>query len=115
MPSAGQLRDRVRFEARSLDENGDRTGAWGAEAADSITVWAQLVTLRGGEGVMDARLQGRQPIVVVVRATPRSRTIDATWRIVDQRTDAVYAISAVNPAPRRDFIEFLAQAEGGNG
>jgi hypothetical protein len=119
MPTAGDLRERVRFEAQALDENGDRNGAWGTVDADRITMAAGIKTLlgsvRGAEEVMSERLQGRQPVVITVRNCAATRTIDTTWRAVDARSGVIYGLKSIAPLPTRDFIDFLAEAEGGSG
>lgn len=115
MPAAGKLKERIRFEGRQVDAAGDRTGDWAVIDADRVSMAAAYTVLRGTEAVMGERLQGRQPVVITVRSCLAVRQIDTTWRAVDERTAMVYGINAVNPYPTRDFIDFLATAEGTNG
>jgi hypothetical protein len=63
---------------------------------------------------MAARLEGNQPILLVVRYHRLTAQIDSSCRAVDARspdqggTRAVYNIKSVAPRPRHDFIEILA-------
>lgn len=108
MPGAGKMRERVTFQQRGLDANGDRLGDWeaGFDAAADMT-W-----LRGTEAVMQARLQGRQPVVITVYEEDRTRAVTNAWRAVDARdTTRVFDIKSVAPARRRGFLDILAELE----
>jgi hypothetical protein len=110
---AGQMQWRFRFERRATDANGDQLGAWGDGA---VTLDAKLVTLKGTEAVMSARLQGRQPIILTIRDCAAARAITTDWRAVDVRSGNVYGVKGA--APNTDniaFIDVLAQAEGTSG
>ena len=111
-PRAGELRSRFRFEQRAVNDNGDRGGPW-ATAAASPTAdqgWAAAETaLKGGEGVQAQRLQGSQPILIVVRASTETKTIDNSFRAVDARDPArVFDIKTVTLTPDRRWVEILA-------
>jgi len=108
MPGAGALRDRITFQKRGNDANGDPLGDW----ADQFTVWAQLVYLKGSEPVMAQRLQGVQPVVIVVRESANTRLVGTAWRAVDARTGAAFNITSASPAKDRGFIDILAQSDG---
>lgn len=45
-----------------------------------LTCAAHVTWLRGGETVMAARMQSKNPIIITVRDTPASRTITSEWR-----------------------------------
>lgn len=106
MPGAGRLRDRITFQQRGLDANGDPLGPW----ADVVTVSVELIWLRGGEAVMDQRLAGRQPVVITVRDFAETRLIDNSWRAVNERKPAqVFDIKSASPAKELGFIDVLAE------
>lgn len=46
-----------------------------------VTVWANLLSLKGGENVMQGRMLGRSPAIVTLRASSTSRQITAEWRV----------------------------------
>lgn len=112
MPGAGELRDRITFEARGLDANGDPLGAW----EPRFTVWAQLVWLRGSESALQQRLEGKQPVAVVIRDSSQTREIDTAWRAVNARkTTERFNITAASPSKKRGFIDVLAVKGGATG
>ena len=112
MPGAGDLRERITFQSRGTDANGDPLGAWG----DVCTVWAQLKWLRGSEAALSQRLEGRQPVAIVIRDSSQSRPITSAWRAVNARNaDQVFNITAVSPSPDRGFIDVLATMGGATG
>lgn len=78
---------------------------------DQFTVWAKLLPLRGGEQVMAARLEGRQPWIITVRRTPETRQITTDWRVVnvDDATQ-VFNVRSVTPnMTDRDIIDLLVE------
>lgn len=81
MLNAGAMRDRIRFERRQADANGDAVGPW----QEVCTVWAKIVWLRGSEPVLAQRLQGVQPAVIYVRASAATKSLDNACRAVDAR------------------------------
>lgn len=107
MTSAGDLRERIRFEKRAdvSDGAGNTKGEWQAQ----FTVAAKVQPLKGGEGVLAGRLAGSQPVIIIVRSAKATRMISPAWRAVDARTGAVYAITAAaDMAGNRAFIDVLA-------
>lgn len=111
MPGAGQLKDRISFSQRAPDANGVRLGEWGAP----LTVWAQLTWLRGGEGVLDQRLAGRQPVVITIREFAAVRSIDNSWRAVNARNlTQVFDIKSAAPSREAGFIDILAEMVRGD-
>lgn len=112
MPGAGDLRDRITFQARTDDPNGDPLGPW----ADQFTVWAQMVWLRGSESALQQRLEGKQPVAIVVRSSSSTRAINTSWRAVNARDpEQAFNITAVSPAKERGFIDVLATMGGATG
>jgi len=109
---AGDLRDRILFQVRGEDDNGDPLGGWD----DRFTRWAKVVWLRGTESVMASRLEGRQPVVITVRACSQTRLITSAWRAVNARDDKQeFNITAVSPAKEPGFIDVLAVMGGATG
>ena len=112
MPGAGALDQRITFEARTEDANGDPLGPW----APQFTAWAQLVWLRGSEAALQQRLEGRQPVAIVVRSSSSTRAINTAWRAVNARDpDQRFNITAVSPAKEQGFIDVLATMGGATG
>ncbi len=113
---ARKLLNRILLQRRTLDGNGDPLGPWGAvpsEADDSA--WAaQVVWLKGGETVMAQRLQGVQPVVIVLRACTTSRAVDNAWRGVDVRDRQVYEFSGATLTEDRMWVEVLGVAKVGD-
>lgn len=112
MPATvAQLRENVRFEQRALDAHGERLDDWVA----GPTARARIYSLKGGEAVLQSRIQGVQPVVITVRAWSETRAVTNAWRIVDNRSGQIYDIKAVTPTEDRNWIDFLADANGGGG
>lgn len=116
MPGAGELRNRVRFDSRSIDANGDPLGPW----AEGFTVWAQAKWLRGSETAISQRLEGKQPVALVIRSSPQARTITTAFRAVaisgrDVVAGTQFNITAVSPATEAGFLDVLAAAGGSVG
>jgi head-tail adaptor len=98
----GLRQERVTFQQRSVDANGDRLGDW----EDGFKRWVRVLVLRGGEPVMQARLQGQQPVQVTALARDQTRTVTTAWRMVWKGLP--YNIKSIAPGERRDEIVFLA-------
>lgn len=107
---AGELREQIAFQRRSNDANGDPLGDWVGVFVRSTKV----MNLRGGEAVMQQRIQGKQPAILVVRACPETRALDNSFRAVNERTGQVYELSAASEATDQRWMEVLAVAEFGN-
>ena len=97
MPSAGQMRERVRFEPPLLlppDNLGVKRKGFDTSDAAAIVCAAQFIMRPGSEAVIEARLQGQQPVDAIVRFNSRTSTITPAWRMTDTRTGTVYDITA---------------------
>jgi hypothetical protein len=103
--AAGPRRERVTFQQKAVDENGDRLGDW---EGPGITRWARLVHRTRGEVALQQRLQGQQPTEVTILADSETRTITSAWRMVWNYLP--YAIQAVAPGEDRSEITLLAVA-----
>jgi SPP1 family predicted phage head-tail adaptor len=104
---------RVVFEApmKVDDGHGGKVQGWTPEN-EALKLWAKFRYLRGGETVQAARLAGRQPVVVTVRASARSKAIQTSWRMRDLRSGEVYNVrTAPVPTDDRQYLEITA--EGG--
>lgn len=112
MPRIAEMSERITFERRGLDANGDPLGPW----APVFTVWAQVKWLRGSETALQQRLESRQPAAIVIRDSSETRQIDTGWRCVDSRNTArKFNITSVSPAEEPRFIDVLATMGGATG
>jgi head-tail adaptor len=114
MPAAGQLRDRITFQAReqiSGDYGNEVSGPW----ADLFTVAARVTTSPGRETVTAQRLQGVNPVDVWVRRSSQTSAIQTEWRAVDIRDPSrVFAIlSVTDPEEYRGQFRLLSCTLGG--
>lgn len=101
---AGEFPERIQFQQRGEDENGDRLGDW--EAEDRFKTAARYTYLRGGEAVMQSRLTGVQPVVIRVRTSATMREVTSDFRILDLRSGEAFNIRSVMPDRRRKIIDF---------
>lgn len=108
---AGHLRDRVRFDSRTPDQNGDPLGPF----APGFTVWANIEYLRGSEVALAQRLEKRQPVSATVRDSTQARTINTAMRMVNVRTGETYNVTAASPAKDAGFRNILAVSGGATG
>lgn len=111
MTTAGELSRRVTFQVRGADANGDLLGDW----STVVTRDAKIVPLKGGEGVQSQRLEGAQPVVIIVRRETLTKTIDNSYRAFDAREPAppaegciVWGITSAIWNEAEDMMEFLA-------
>lgn len=107
MIGAGKRRERLTFQQRGLDANGDRLGPW--DVAGGVIRWGRVVSRTRGEGVLQQRLQGVQPAELTVLADSETRLITTAWRMVWNATP--YNIRAVAPDETRAEIYILAEAD----
>lgn len=107
---AGELNQRLRFEARMLvsDDYGNEVG----EFEERFVRSAGVTPLKGTESVMGARLQGRQPVVIRVRRDSETAAIAPSWRAVDVRTGTIYQIKAppADMLGTRMYLDILAES-----
>lgn len=100
MPQAGELRERVRFESRGGTSDGYGNDVPGAFEV-RFTRAAAFLMKPGSEAVQAARLQGVQPVTMIVRFDSETSAITPEWRAVDVRSGVVYAIQAAADMDRR--------------
>lgn len=113
MASPGAMRDRYTFQRHvgsSVVGGIDRGAAWGGD----VTVWAQTQFLHGSEAVQQSRLQGKQPVILTIRASSQTLPIDNAWRALNARDPSqVFNITGVEITPDRAFIQILATTQKG--
>jgi head-tail adaptor len=98
--NAGGMGDRLRFESRAVADDGygnPVSGDW----THRFTRSADVRPARGGEEVLAAKLQGVQPVRIIVYSDSETRTVTPEWRAVDNASGLVYAIRAVADEERR--------------
>jgi hypothetical protein len=110
---AGDLRERIRFEQRGIDADGNRLDDW--DAANGITRAARIFFRQGTEPVLQQRLQGVQPVEITVYSDSQTRTVTTGWRAVNTRTGQAFNIRAPAPSEDHAFITFGAVDDGSGG
>lgn len=135
--TAGRLDKRVRFESRSAksgaagagaDRFGRAGGGWipaflGADQtpnAEASTRWTGASSRTGSESLA-IRLEGRQPVELLIRRDPATVKLSLDDRAVilaEDLTDAVYLnVKAIAPFPPdpEGFLLLTCEAGGANG
>lgn len=107
-PSAGDLFHRVAFDKRAPED--DEHGNVEGEFVERFQRRAGFTFLRGGETVIAARLEGRQPVVVLVRSDTETRLVDTDWQMRDVRTLTVYAIKSIIPSDDRQWLHITVES-----
>jgi head-tail adaptor len=112
--TAGKMRAKLNFQQRSLEDDGYGSGGNTGPFQTIFTDSAELTPRMGSEAVMASRLQGIQPYTIRIRSHTLARTVDATWRAVDARTGAIYALvsPAVNVDQKNAYLDILATVGG---
>lgn len=110
MIGAGSFMWRLRFEARGAPSGDDMGSPEGGPWVEQFTVSAQVKPLKGSETVQAARLTGVQMVIITVRQTVDTLRIASTWRAVDVRTGAEYAVIAPpsDPEMKRRHLDIPA-------
>lgn len=112
MTRAGELRHRVAFDKRQEinPDFPDDLGNTQSVFVEQFIVSAKVQAKFGGEAVVAARLEGQQPVTIVVRQSSNTTMIREDWRARDVRTGTEYAIrSIVDPDDGGAWIELLCQ------
>lgn len=115
-PIAPRLDKRVAFDRRQQvdDGYGNFTGAF----VEIFVCWGAFTYLRGTESVIAARLEGRQPLVVRVRATNQTEKVDHDWQMRNLREGAwegehwkgpVYAVRSIIPTDDRLYLDITVE------
>lgn len=108
MIGAGDLHERVAFDSPALvtDGYGGVEDGW----TEEFICRAHYRFLRGGETVQAARLSGRQPVVVTVRASSETAAITPAWRMRDTRTGTIYNVRSIVRTEDRRFYELTCES-----
>lgn len=106
----------VAFDERDLDLNGDPMGTW----TEAFRCRASIDYQRGSEAAISARLEGRQPAVIVVRDNPTTRSVTVAWRarIIEGRRvrpGEEFNIQSAAPAREMGFLNLLGVSGGAAG
>ena len=105
--NAGRLTYRAAFAAPFEDTDAD--GQIVQRYDEQFTVWAGVRCLRGGETVMQSRMQSRSPAILKVRKSPDTDRITSEWRVlVDGRNFDVK--EDPRPSDDRGNHEMLAES-----
>jgi len=104
----GALQYRVHCQSRDETDDGYGNPVSG-DFQTRFTAWAAYRHLRGTETVMAARLENRHPIIVSLRASPATKQITSTWRLVDARDGIEMAVRDVTHEPDRKWISLLVE------
>lgn len=107
--TAGQLTKRAALlePVEAVDADGQVVQSY----VDRGTVWCNWTPRRGGEGVLQARIESRNPAIITVRAYGLTRRITSEWRVrIDGREYEVQ--EDPTETPDRAFLEFLAMTRG---
>lgn len=107
MTSAGRLHEQVAFDRRQ--DTADGYGNTQSDFAERFRRRAGFTYLRGTEGVIAARLEGRQPIVVRLRADSDTRSIGTDWRMRRIATGEAYAVRSVAETPDRRWVDVMVE------
>ena len=103
----------VSFQRRAEVDDGHGNKVDG-DFAEVFREWARVKPMKGGEGVVEARLSARQPAILTVRATAAAEAVNAEWIAV---TGGV--VWNIKEPPRltddRQFFEMLVERGRGDG
>lgn len=109
---AGSLDHRAAFQSpvHERDEDGQIHQGW----RDEFVAWASVRHLRGGESVMQARMQSRSPAILTIRNSAAARAVTSEWRAVVRDRTGIERVFEMREDPRPTegsaFLEMLAEA-----
>lgn len=113
MSTAGKLTERVAFDKRVDVEDGH--GNTVDDFVEQFRCWAEYKHIRGGESVMQSRLDGKHVQVIRVRASTQVRVVTTDWRIRDTRTEVEFNIRDITFDTSRAWLDFLVDGGGASG
>jgi head-tail adaptor len=111
--SAGELRELIAFDVRQvvLDAYGNERSTF----VEQFQRPARVQPLRGGEAVQQSRLEGIQPVLIIVRYDPQTILVQVSWQARDVRRGTIYAIQSVaNMDEHRAYLDILATTGRGS-
>ena len=109
---AGALDHRATFQSpvQERDEDGQIVQGW----QDEFTGWTNVRYLRGGESVMQARMQSRSPAILTIRNSASARAVTSEWRAVVRDRTGIERVYEMREDPRPSegsgFLEMLAES-----
>lgn len=111
----GALDHRATFQSpvQERDEDGQIVQGW----RDEFTGWANVRYLRGGESVMQARMQSKTPAILTFRSSAEARRVTSEWRVLARDRSGMERLFEVKEDPRPmdggGFLEVLVEAGRG--
>lgn len=109
--TSGSLDYRAEFALRETidDDMGGTRDEWVVQFIDHVSV----KHLRGGESVMQARLESRNPVIVTIRNSARARQITSEWQVTLRDRTGITKFYAIKEDPRPSegsaFLEMLVE------
>lgn len=107
--SAGELREKLSFEARI--QTGDEYGnPESGDFSEQFVEHGRIQPLKGGETVLASRLAGTKPVIIRVRYSSDTIMIRPGWRVKDVRSGVYYSVTApsINVDEKRRYLDILA-------
>jgi SPP1 family predicted phage head-tail adaptor len=104
---ANDLYYHVAFDRRA--EVDDGMGNTQSDWVEQFQCRAAYRHLRGGEGVMAGRLEGKHTQIITVRSSTLRRSVTSDWRIRDARSGDAFAIHDVTFETDRQWISLLVE------
>ena len=106
MSRAANKRAAMQMPVEAVDADGQIVQSYETQ----FSRWVGVRYLRGGESVMQARLQSRSPVILTVRDDTDTRRITSEWKaVIDGRE---YAFKEDRrPSDNRLYLEFLAEGK----
>lgn len=107
--TAGKMRERLSFQMRQAVDDGygnEQSGGF----VEQFNCSAEVIPLKGGEGVMQSRLTGSQPVIIRIRSGAAAKLVTTGWRAVDARNAGrIYNITAVaNMDQKNAYLDIMA-------
>jgi head-tail adaptor len=111
MTGAGQLNRVMRFQKRTMSDDGFG-GTVPGPFATVFTAHCRFVVRAGDELVISNVPRGVRTVEITTRDHAGSRQVNTTWRVLDASNNE-YAVKLVKPDEKGTFITFVAE-QGGN-
>jgi hypothetical protein len=115
-PSAGELRENLRFERLppAVNVGGVVEAEWSGATMTIATTRAKVTPTRGGAEVIAGRMAGKTSYDIWIRSDSASRTLTNADRAVNNRTGEVYLLGQpIDPTGRRQWL-LIQAVSGGN-
>lgn len=103
----GRFYHRVAWDLRADADDG--YGNTVTDWTEQFQTRAGFTFLRGSEAVIAARLEGRQPVIVRVRVSSRTRQITTDWRMRDARSGEIYAVRSIIETDDRAYRDITVE------